>query len=221
MTTLERFAVCRVRGENDNQGPQGWILFRQADPRQPVVLTISLGGFRERKRYAIHIHEFGDLRKGCTSLGPHWNPRHTDHGSHGCTRHFHAGDLINNLVPVRGRVDREHVIIGTGITLFGEETILGRSIVLHEHYDDLGLGGVPVYDRITDDQPSSVRLYRDMSDTELRHIVCVKQLTTDRRILHGSRERIIDFLLEGSRTTGNAGGRIACGVIGLASTAST
>ncbi|KAH7437642.1 hypothetical protein KP509_05G082500 [Ceratopteris richardii] len=72
----------------------------------------------------------------------------------------HAGDLGNLVVGEDGSVDIS--ITDSQIPLTGEDSIIGRAVVVHADEDDLGKGGHEL-----------------------------------------------------SKSTGNAGGRLACGVIGL------
>ncbi len=90
-------------------------------------------------KHGFHIHEFGDMSDGCTTLGAHWNPTSQKHGGvHSRVRH--AGDFGN---VERSKVYRYFITgarILTGLPAF---RILGRSVVIHEGKDDLGLGGAP------------------------------------------------------------------------------
>jgi Cu-Zn family superoxide dismutase len=89
----------------------------------------------------------------------HYNPTNVTHGAQdGVVRH--VGDLGNVDTDAEGRIITR--LTDDAIQLFGQYSIIGRSVVLHEKEDDLGNGGVPA-----------------------------------------------------SLTTGNAGARIACGVVGL------
>jgi Cu-Zn family superoxide dismutase len=97
------------------------------------------------------------------SAGPHYNPHRQNHGNifiHGKKRH--VGDLVNNIES-NGRGDVFLQYEDDLVQLSGPYSVIGRSIVIHQNKDDLGLGG----------------------DAE-------------------------------SLKTGNAGGRMACAVIGLA-----
>lgn len=83
-----------------------------------------------------HIHEFGDERLGCESLGPHYNPYHQKHGSfdrHGL--YHHAGDLLNN---VQGDSHGRFFVDYVDPLLVNVEDLFGRSIVLHAGKDDEG-----------------------------------------------------------------------------------
>ena len=135
-------AVCSILSSSLSN-IKGIITFHQCKPHQSVKVSINLSGFKPNQLHAIHIHEFGDLRQGCESLGPHFNPLNKNHGSikvHGNDRH--AGDLINNIMTdENGNVN----ITYSDPLLSLQETsifnIFGRSVVIHEKPDDLGLGG--------------------------------------------------------------------------------
>jgi superoxide dismutase, Cu-Zn family len=102
-----------------------------------------LSGFQAHATHAIHIHEFGDLRKGCESLGGHYNPYGTVHGRfinrEPCKsdeNSRHAGDLVNNITAnSQGRV-----ILKYFDPLVITPEVIGRSVVIHKGVDDLGLG---------------------------------------------------------------------------------
>jgi len=115
-------------------------------------LTPGLHGF--------HVHQFGDTTDGCTSAGPHFNPKSQEHGGP-TDKVRHAGDLGNVTAGADGvaKVD----VKDAEISLKGDNSIVGRTLVVHADPDDLGKGGHEL-----------------------------------------------------SKTTGNAGARVACGVIGLA-----
>lgn len=58
----------------------------------------------------------------------------------------HDGDLGNVVVsPVNGQILTQ--ITSNKLKLFGTESIIGRSVVLHERVDDLGVGGSPMSDK--------------------------------------------------------------------------
>jgi len=99
------------------------------------------------------------LSEGCKSAGPHFNPFGLTHGAPD-KQERHVGDLGN----VRAGEDgvAEYEIEDHLVQLTGENSVIGRSFVVHADVDDLGEGGHEL-----------------------------------------------------SKTTGNAGGRLACGVIGL------
>ena len=157
-----------------NDGISGTIVFKQSKQTSDVTVKIKMKGFKNSTPHAIHIHEFGDISNGCMTAGPHFNPTGTTHGTRmvkGMPRH--AGDLCNNIYPKHGKVHFTYK--DNAISLFGVNSIIGRTIVIHEGEDDLGLGGL-------DDNGNVI----DMS-------------------VHKE-----------SLKTGNAGGRMACAIIGIA-----
>ncbi|KAH1083153.1 hypothetical protein J1N35_022914 [Gossypium stocksii] len=111
--------------------------------------------------HGFHIHALGDTTNGCNSTGPHFNPLKKDHGAPSDGER-HAGDLGNIIAGHDGVA--EVSIKDWQIPLSGQQSILGRAVVVHADPDDLGKGGHEL-----------------------------------------------------SKTTGNAGARVGCGIIGLQS----
>ncbi|XP_055352678.1 superoxide dismutase [Cu-Zn]-like [Paramacrobiotus metropolitanus] len=115
----------------------GTITFDQlAD--QMVVIQGNISGLPDGK-HGFHVHEFGDLSDGCTSMGSHFNPGKEDHGAPSDGQHRHVGDLGNieskdgqAIINIRDRL----ISLYPGLT-----SIIGRGIVVHEKVDDLGKGG--------------------------------------------------------------------------------
>lgn len=150
-------AVAVLRGESNVSGV---VTFEQEDEASPVTISFEIAGNSPNAERGFHIHQFGDNTNGCTSAGPHFNPEGKQHGAPS-DEIRHAGDMGNVTT------DQHGVAKGTFtdmvMKLYGEKSIIGRTVVIHDGTDDLG------------------------------------------RTSH-----------EQSKITGNAGGRPACGVIGLA-----
>lgn len=124
----------------------------------PVKVTGEISGLGQGL-HGFHIHEFGDNTNGCTSAGAHFNPHGKEHGGPtDATRH--VGDLGNVVADASGVAKVN--ITDSMISLTGDHSILGRSLVVHADPDDLGKGGHEL-----------------------------------------------------SKTTGNAGARAGCGVVGI------
>lgn len=118
----------------------GYCTFIQDSPRSPVKVNGHVQNLPPGK-HGFHIHTYGDIRKtDCTKCGGHWNPRNNDHGGLN-DENSHAGDLGNIVVRDDGTADFN--LKTSKITLYGKESIIGRSIVVHEDPDDLGKGGFP------------------------------------------------------------------------------
>ena len=115
----------------------GYVSFFQCCQSHPTLVTFTLKNFEMVSTHAIHIHEFGDLSDGCKSLGPHYNPYHTTHGSMEYPKkERHAGDLINNFTTNKKGVFEYSYLD----ELIHVKDILGRSVVIHKGIDDLGRG---------------------------------------------------------------------------------
>jgi len=130
-----RNAIATVVSDRVN----GYVFFHQCNSASPVSISFILTG-PKNETHAIHIHEYGDLRRGCDSLGSHFNPTKTPHGSSLYNMPRHAGDLINNL-KFGNDGNFKYSYEDSSISLYNySKCILGRSIVIHEGVDDLGLG---------------------------------------------------------------------------------
>uniref|UniRef100_V5HA35 Superoxide dismutase [Cu-Zn] n=2 Tax=Ixodes ricinus TaxID=34613 RepID=V5HA35_IXORI len=88
--------------------------------------------------HGFHIHQYGDITKGCASAGGHYNPLSMNHGGPDSPVR-HVGDLGNIVANTQGIVVHCHEY--HNFTLQGTHSILGRSIVIHANADDYGLGG--------------------------------------------------------------------------------
>ncbi|KAL4601567.1 superoxide dismutase-like [Arapaima gigas] len=148
-------AVCVLRGAGDVSGT---VYFEQQDESSSVKVTGEIKGLTPGS-HGFHVHVYGDNTNGCISAGPHFNPLNKTHGAP-TDAERHVGDLGNVIAGSDNiaNVNIEDKII----SLVGPNSIIGRTMVVHEKADDLGKGG--------NDE---------------------------------------------SKLTGNAGGRLACGVIGI------
>eukprot|EP01137_Pigoraptor_chileana_P035813 Opistho-2@30433 len=148
-------AVCVLKGD---AAVTGTVTFTQEGDGSPTVIEGSIKGLTPGQ-HGFHVHEFGDNTNGCTSAGPHFNPFGKTHGAPSDDVR-HVGDLGNVTADNDGVANFK--ISDRLVSLSGQHSVVGRTMVVHADIDDLGKGG------------------------------------------H-----------EFSLTTGNAGGRLACGVIGI------
>lgn len=128
-------AVAVLRGDAKVSGV---VHFEQDKESEPTKISWEITGNDPNALRGFHIHQFGDNTNGCTSAGPHFNPFQKTHGApEDDTRH--VGDLGNITTDAQG------VAKGTKqdllVKLLGENSILGRSMVVHSGTDDLGKGG--------------------------------------------------------------------------------
>ncbi|KAG4069125.1 hypothetical protein HA402_008436 [Bradysia odoriphaga] len=144
-------AVCVISGD-----VKGVVYFVQNG--DSVSVTGEVSGLAPGL-HGFHVHEFGDNTNGCMSAGPHFNLNSQEHG--GPTDAVrHTGDLGN--VEANDNGVAKINITDKQISLVGNSSIVGRTVVVHADVDDLGKGGHEL-----------------------------------------------------SKTTGNAGARLGCGVIGI------
>ena len=113
---------------------KGTILLIQA-PGTPTMIKGTITGL-EPGKHGFHIHEFGDMSKGCESMGGHYNPDNVDHGD---LKQGHVGDLENVEANEQGVAD--FTITATRVDLLGDRSVVGRGLVIHADEDDLGKGG--------------------------------------------------------------------------------
>ena len=113
----------------------GYILFTPKENYCEV--KVKLEGLPPGKR-GFHIHEKGNLLDGCQSLCAHFNPKNKNHGGLNDPQ-SHLGDLGNIIVNKKGKVDC--IIKAKYLKTTGKNSIIGRSIVIHEKEDDCGKGG--------------------------------------------------------------------------------
>jgi Cu-Zn family superoxide dismutase len=132
----------------------GVVHFTHAGDSVKVVADVE--GLPPNSKHGFHIHEFGDCSSpDGASAGGHFAGSGKQHGMPTANLpERHAGDIGNLEADASGKAHLEITL--SGVSINGENAILGRGVIVHAKIDD------------------------------------------------------------GSQPTGNAGGRIACGVIGAA-----
>ncbi|KAK2817092.1 hypothetical protein Q5P01_025283 [Channa striata] len=131
------YAACKMRPSTSlPEGlPKvyGQVLFKQEYPQGKLKVLLRFNGFPKEDNpepRAVHIHQYGDLSRGCDTTGGHYNP-------HGVHHPNHPGDF-GNFESQNGKIN---VMIESEAQLFGGLSVLGRAVVIHEKVDDLGQGG--------------------------------------------------------------------------------
>jgi len=85
-------------------------------------------------KHGFHIHEKGDCSAAdAASAGAHFNPTQQHHGGP-ITAEHHSGDLGNIDADASGKA---HLDWKGKLSLSGKDSIIGRSLVVHEKEDDL------------------------------------------------------------------------------------
>jgi Cu-Zn family superoxide dismutase len=123
-------AVSVINSSYRTKTIEGTVIFTQKEDY--VLIKIDIKGLKKNHLHGFHIHESGDLREGCKSCCSHYNPQNTEHGG---IDGGHAGDLGNIKTDDTGVCK-----ISLKTDKFIVDNILGRSIIIHEDEDDLGLG---------------------------------------------------------------------------------
>jgi Cu-Zn family superoxide dismutase len=165
-STIKQNAITLVKGvatfiPNKHSDISGVIYFEQPVKGGYTNIYGHINGLSVGK-HGIHIHQYGDLTAGCESAGPHYNPFGHKHGGPDMSIR-HVGDL-GNIECTNPFTSTFFVLKDNLISLVGPYSVIGRTLVIHEDEDDLGLSNHPL-----------------------------------------------------SSTTGNSGRRIACAIIGIAS----
>ena len=124
-------AVVMVGGLIGAGKVEGVIRLVQVDAEN-CVIDGSIDGLNPFGEHALAIHECGDIRQGCFSVGEHFNPRNTLHGSPLKTER-HVGDLGNIVANQFGRAEFKF-----SDRLVKVSDIIGRSMCVAERKDDLG-----------------------------------------------------------------------------------
>lgn len=89
-------------------------------------------------KHGFHIHRAGDLRgEGCQGLCEHYDRGKNHHGDGPLSkRERHTGDL-GNIEMKKGETECHRTYYLPGVKV---HDLWGRSIIVHEDEDDLGLG---------------------------------------------------------------------------------
>ncbi|RNA02714.1 superoxide dismutase Sod1 [Brachionus plicatilis] len=160
-------AFAIVKGVHDKGQITGTVLFEQDSITSPIRISVKISGIPAElgPKHGFHVHQktittTSDVTAEiCGSTGGHFNPLNKTHGDISAeTRH--VGDYGNVISDENGNIFTNFT--DKISSLYGANGIIGRTLVLHQLEDDLGLKNN-----------------------------------------------------SGSLATGNAGGRIACGIIGI------
>jgi Cu-Zn family superoxide dismutase len=117
---------------------ESYCSFYQDSPNAPVKINGHIKHLPSGK-HGFHVHHYGNLLKtDCSTCGGHWNPGNQDHGGLN-DMNSHAGDLGNIIADVN--LESTFHLKTSKLTLYGPNSIIGRSVVIHKDEDDCGKGG--------------------------------------------------------------------------------
>ncbi|RMZ93455.1 superoxide dismutase [Cu-Zn] [Brachionus plicatilis] len=140
---LSKKAFAIVEGEYEKSHIRGHVIFKQLNIFNLHVM-VHITGIPSKlgPRLGFHVHKNGILNPlanttvRCESAGPHYNPLNRPHGNISSWKR-HVGDY-GNMVVHNGTIKAQFVDRLT--RLHRPFNIIGRTVVLHEREDDLGLG---------------------------------------------------------------------------------
>ena len=123
-------ATCKLDPKSGSQ-VTGTITFTKTGDDVQVIADIS--GLKPGK-HGFHLHEKGDCSApDAASAGAHFNPTNQHHGGPMTAEH-HTGDLGNIDADASGKA---HLDWKGKMSLSGADSIIGKSVVVHEKEDDL------------------------------------------------------------------------------------
>jgi Cu-Zn family superoxide dismutase len=127
-TPIATAVIQSKSGSNLN----GSVNFSQSGKQ--VIVTGTFSGLKPNSEHGIHIHEKGDCSASdAMSAGGHYNPSNSQHGGvH--SNAYHAGDMPNIVSDSSGNANYRTTL--TGISIVGDQSIIGRAVVVHRDPDD-------------------------------------------------------------------------------------
>ncbi|KAB7508069.1 Superoxide dismutase [Cu-Zn] [Armadillidium nasatum] len=125
-------AKCYPMANGGGPSIEGEISLSQTSNKHLVINALIDG--LPKKELGFHIHSFGVVNNNCSSAGGHFNPEGKNHGGPNSMER-HMGDLGN--IDASKFPHKEVEITDKKASLFGKDSIIGRSIVIHEDTDDL------------------------------------------------------------------------------------
>eukprot|EP00658_Telonema_sp_P-2_P019505 TRINITY_DN17703_c0_g1_i6.p1 TRINITY_DN17703_c0_g1~~TRINITY_DN17703_c0_g1_i6.p1 ORF type:complete len:211 (+),score=60.69 TRINITY_DN17703_c0_g1_i6:84-635(+) len=129
-----KMACAVVHFSSADQEVLGQLQITQETPDSEIVIKGELNGLKPGL-HGLQVHDFGDFTDGASSAGGIFNPDCKNHGGPGEQERM-AGDLGNIEADADGKARVE--ISDPVATLFGDRSILARSLIVHENEDDYG-----------------------------------------------------------------------------------
>jgi superoxide dismutase, Cu-Zn family len=129
-------AVCLMY-DAKTQETIGSVTFKQTINGVRVKGLLKMKNVKDGS-HGFHIHQWGDMSKGCESMGPHFDDGSHAHGNLN-ERNSHLGDF-GNVVAKNNEFQFDFVSTKISLNPQHKNAIFGRGLVLHEDKDDMGRG---------------------------------------------------------------------------------
>ncbi|XP_010780710.1 uncharacterized protein cusr [Notothenia coriiceps] len=128
------------------RGIKGYFMFRQASPFDVTELRVNLTNLQSRVG-PFHVHHFplpsvrtpSSSRCSNAAVGGHWNPFGVNkndptypNGPGSTHDMYEIGDLSAKHLSLEGRNEVDMMFTDFSLPLFGENSIIGRSVVIHQ-----------------------------------------------------------------------------------------
>jgi len=129
--------ALKARAEFLNKKIKGFVEFVQVVGTTNTTMEVNLSGFEPNTSHGFHIH-MKPIKTGdnCDLAGPHFDITDSPHGGpHESKEKRHVGDLGNILADADGNVKVK--FSDYYIELSGPNSIVERTIVVHEKEDDM------------------------------------------------------------------------------------
>ncbi|XP_002734284.1 uncharacterized protein LOC100377119, partial [Saccoglossus kowalevskii] len=129
----------KVTSEFNSDGVTGTISFSQSSSLHPTLVEVNLNNL-QNQAHTYHVHEFPVPHRKTTddslcnsySVGGHWNPYNVvDSPATGTNDQYEIGDLSGKYGTISG-TSFSGSYIDFNLPLFGQNSIIGRSIVIHK-----------------------------------------------------------------------------------------
>ncbi|XP_044455440.1 superoxide dismutase [Cu-Zn] 4A isoform X1 [Triticum aestivum] len=175
-----------------SEGVKGTIFFTQ-EGEGPTTVTGSVTGLKEGL-HGFHVHALGDTTNGCMSTGPHFNPAGHVHGAPE-DEIRHAGDLGNVTAGVDGvaSINITDCHVSNICSLYKHITLTFFLDIVFQHSS------------FDTDHTFEWQIPLTGPNSIVGRAV----------VVHGDADDLGKGGHELSKSTGNAGARVACGIIGL------
>ncbi|XP_067631749.1 copper chaperone for superoxide dismutase [Eurosta solidaginis] len=130
-------AIINTTGSDADRTPiQGVLRFSSLTKDQAGVVVDGVVDGLTPGLHGLHVHEAGDISGGCATLGDHYNPRGSPHGSRDDEPEArHAGDLGNIRADENGRATFRFVD-----PVLAVWDVIGRAVAITANADDMGRG---------------------------------------------------------------------------------